>query len=345
MKSILRIAGKELGDVTRERSILVALMVQFLIAAFSGFLLIGLTGLYDPGSLSDAPRADLAYVGPGGFDELLDEAPNLRVQAMELDAAMAAFADGRIAAVVQERTGPDDARSITLLLPDGELQATLLTSQLRGLLEDYEDELRRDRQDRLDVQIIEYPAPFAVERPYLFGYTVLLPLLVLTPVFLAGAITGDSFQTELQTRTLALLRAAPVSAASILAGKLFVPVFLAPAQVLLWVALFGLNGLPVPDLWLLLGTTLLMALLLAGVGLLVALFVRREHQSQEAYALTVLALAGASLWLPRDPLNLIARIATGSHGASDYATLVILAGLAVWVAVVGGWLARRRMEG
>lgn len=343
MKNALRIAGKELRDVSRERSILVAILVQFFIAAFSTFLLFGLTALYDPGDLAGTPPATVAYVGPGGFDAYLDE-PNLRLTRMAADTARAAFEGGRLEAVVEETLGPEDARTVTLLLPEGELQATLLITQMHDLLADYEKDLRQERQERLEQRVLVHDTDLRPERPYLFVYTTLLPLLLLTPVFLSGAITGDSFEQELQTHTLGLLRAAPVGAADILFGKLLVPVLLAPAQGLLWIGLLAANGIAVQGLTALPALSLLLAVLLASVGLLVALWVRREHQTQEIYALVVLLLAGLSLFLPRDPLNLIARLATGTAGASDalsFGIVTVLAAAAMGAAVV---LARGRLR-
>lgn len=345
MKNALRIAGKELRDVSREKSILIAVAVQFFIAAFSTFLLFGLTGLYDPGSLTDAPQADLAYVGPGGFDAYLD-LPNLDVQAFDEETALRLFGSGGLDGVVFEHfDDAEDSRQVTLLLPDGELRAVLLVTQLQGRLEDYEQDLRVERQDRLEQEVVRLDTGVSPERPYGFVHATLLPLLVLAPVFISGAIAGDSFEQELQTRTLLLLRSAPVGAGAILAGKLLVPVLLAPLQVLLWIGLLALNGLPVDNLLWLLGLTAILALLLSVVGLLVSLTVRREHQTQEVYALVALLLGGLSLFLPRDPLNLVARIGAGSAGSSDAWTTALLAVLALLALAGAVRVAGRRAFG
>lgn len=345
MKSLLRIAGKELRDVGREKSILIAVAVQFFIAAFSTFLLFGLTGLYDPGSLTDAPDADLAYVGPGGFDAYLDQ-PNLDVEPFTEEGALRSFGSGALDGVVFEHYDDANAtRQVTLLLPDGELRAVLLVTQLQGALADYEQDLREARQDRLEQEVVHLDTDVAPERPYGFVHATLLPLLVLAPVFISGAIAGDSFEQELQTKTLLLLRSAPVGPASILAGKLLVPVLLAPLQVLLWVGLLWLNGLPVQNVTWLLGVTAVLALLLSAVGLLVSILVRREHQTQEVYALVALLLGGLSLFLPRDPLNLVARIGAGSAAGSDAWTTGLLAVLAALALVGAVWVAGRRAFG
>ncbi|HEX2066629.1 MAG TPA: ABC transporter permease subunit [Candidatus Thermoplasmatota archaeon] len=327
--SLRAVAGKELRDILREKTIVVALLVQFFIAAFSAFLTVGLLSLYDPGSIASHAPAEVAYEGPGGFDAVLRGAGNLRL-ASDAAGALPAFAAGRLDAVVQEAVRPDGGRTITLLVPEGELQSTLLVTQFRDLLQDYERSLRAERQERLEHRLLEMPV--AVREgvvPYPFVYATLVPLLLLAPVFLSGAVAGDAFSSELQHRTLLLLRSAPLPVPRILLGKMLVPVVLAPAQFLLWAGLLALNGLPVANLPALAFLSLALALLLCSLGFLVAARLRREGPTQAAYALVALLLAVGSLFLPRDVLNLIARLGSGDLDGTALLTLGLLALAAV----------------
>lgn len=346
MKALFAVAGKEARDILRERTILVSLLVQLFVAGFSAFLSVGLTGLYDPSSVEAYPQTDVGYAGPGGFDAYLRGEPNLRLVPLDANTALARFRAGDLGAVVEETwSDANGVRTLTILLPDGTIEGTLLLTQVKARLQDYEHDLRIERQTRLDQQILEAPqAKDGRAGSYAFTYGTLLPLLILTPIFLSGAIAGDSFVHEVQTRTLILLRASPLSGPALLAGKLLVPVLLAPAQVALWIGLLELNGIHVPGILLLLAVALVVALLMAGIGVALASLIRHEGQVQATYALVVLVLSVAALILPHDPLNVLALAATNAMTTSAWVTLGIW-GLAASLSVgLGLPFAARRIR-
>jgi hypothetical protein len=65
------------------------------------------------------------------------------------------FRAGSIDALMQEEyAGNDPERITTLVLPDGELQATLLVTQLKAVLIGYEAQLREERLDRLEMSLM-----------------------------------------------------------------------------------------------------------------------------------------------------------------------------------------------
>ena len=333
---------KELRDVLREKSLVTAFLIQAFLAGFSALLLTGLTALHDPGSISSAPDATVAYVGIGGFDDVLMRTDNLEVIPLPGADAVAAFREGSIDVVVEEvASDADGVRRLTLIFADGELTSTLLVTQFKSLLIDYEEQLRLARQGRLSHDLISMDRTIRPDRPYTFVHTTLLPLLVVTPVFLSGAIAGDALSQESKSRTLMLLRAAPLGALRIVTGKLAVPVLLVPVQVALWLLLFWANGFPTADPWSVLALATLLGVLLTSLGTLVAVWVRDESMTQAAYAVLLMALLIASTTLPQDPLNVIARLATQ---AADTATWRVAAGMALaavgslWVAVM--WTAR-----
>lgn len=325
-RSFVALARKEFSDIVRERTILVAIGIQFVVAAFSAFLLVGLTTLYDPSSLDPGVPVDVAYVGDGSFDDRMDTSRVLRVTHTDLATAMTGFMEGTFGAVVQETADPGGGPNhILLVVPEEEFQTTLVVSHLRGLLEDYESDLRTERTDRLDAP----PHPLEVDagpaRDYGFTYGALLPLLLLLPAMLGGAITTDTLLQERSTGTLRLLLSAPVSPGMVVASKLLVPALLAPAQALMWLVLLGVNGVTVSAPLLLLAMAFVMALFFGALGVLVAVVVPREGQAQAAYALVLLVASGLAFVLPRDPLNLIALVATGTVDPLGMQTLVALA--------------------
>lgn len=346
MTGILSLASKEARDIFRERTILVSLLVQLFVAGFSTFLSVGLTGLYDPESVNAFPRTDVIYAGPGGFEPYLRQVPNLEVDTMPVRDALEAYRDGEAGAVVEEVwDGANGTRYVSILVGDGTIEATLLLTQMKGMLQDYEHDLRVERQERLEQRVIEAPeARSGRGASFAFTYGTLVPLLILTPVFLSGAIAGDSFVHEVQTRTLLILRSSPLSGAGLLVGKLLVPVLLAPAQVLLWMGLLELNGIHVPGLLLLLVITTLLALLMAGLGVALASLIRHEGQVQATYALLVLVVSVAALALPHDPLNVLALAATDALPPTGWLTLGAWAAAAALSVGLGVPFAARRIR-
>ncbi len=343
-RRILKLAGKDLRDILRERSIVLALVTQLFVAAFSAFLTFGLVGLYDPQAIDQFPETDVAYVGPGGFDVYLEDAGNLDVTRPATVAdAIQAFQDGDVRAVVQEtHNGTEGERNVTIMMGEGEVQTTLLVTQLRDLLRNYERDLREERSDRIEQQLVfvETDADPGVFFGFAFG--ILLPLLVATPVFLSGAITGDALSQEMNTKTILLLRASPISTFELVAGKLTTPVLLAPAQVWLWILLLQANGIPVQNVGWLLAATGVWALVLAAAGLLVAMAFPRQGHAQAAYTLLVLVVASLSLALPQSPLNLVARLAVGNPSIETFVSLAINAVIAAALFAGAWWAASRR---
>ena len=340
----LPLAQKELDDIVRERTILAAIMIQFVVAAFSAFLLVGLTGLYDPASLESGRPVPVAYVGPGGFVPELARADTLLVTRTTYEDAFRGFEEGRYTAVVEETyLVADGTRFVEVLVPEDEFQTTLVVAQMRALLQDYEERLREDRSGRLQTALLDPGLEPAPARDQAFTYGALLPLLVLMPAMLAGAITADSFLQERSSGTLRLLLASPLSAGDLIVGKMLVPVLLAPAQVGLWLLLLSLNGIPIENPHWIMGFALLAAWFFAALGVIVAGFVPVEGQAQATYALALIVASFLGFLLPRDPLNLVALLATGTTGDGVSVSLGLLALLTAGAAWAAWHIARRRL--
>lgn len=316
------VARKELRDVAREKTLVVAFVVQLFIAGFSTLLLTGLLALNDVESAGAVPDVPVAYSGPGDVLPYLDD---LRVEPMDPDAAWAAFDAGAVGGIVFEQSG--DVQRVTVIVPDGELHTSLLVAALKDALSAYEDDLRDERSARLQTELLPFPAPDR-DVGYTFVHASLVPVLVLTPVVLAGAIAGDSLGQERRAGTLLVLRSTPASLRTVVAGKLLVAVVLVPLQVALWAVLLAANGFPIHVGGLLVFATVLAAIL-AGIGLLVTTLVADEAVSQAAYAVVVLLVGAAMLLMPRDPLNLVALFAAGVPDTVAWVSLAVMGAVTV----------------
>ena len=64
------VARRDVRSLSREKTIVLALLIQLFVAGFSSFLVVGLTSLYDPGSVSTG-EVEMAVTGDAR-DELLE---------------------------------------------------------------------------------------------------------------------------------------------------------------------------------------------------------------------------------------------------------------------------------
>ncbi|HVM46216.1 MAG TPA: ABC transporter permease subunit, partial [Candidatus Thermoplasmatota archaeon] len=254
------IAQKEIRGVFKERTILLAVVIQVIVAGFSSFLVVGLSALVDPEAFPLGGATSVLLDEDASKDERL--AWHLRqagLQVMTVDflspgARMdvdvwRAYERGHVHAAIfaEPRDDASGTVNLTLVLPDGDLRTTLTLTQLKRGLEGYERELREGRSERLvfDPVYVEHDAKAG---SYAFVYSLLVPLLVFLPVVLAGALCADSITEEVQRKTLPLLLASPATPADVVEGKLLANVAVAPLLAVAWFVLLGFNGLPVDPL-------------------------------------------------------------------------------------------------
>ncbi len=335
--SRVAIARRELGSLSREKTIVLAILIQLVIAGFSSFLVVGLTSLYDPDAATE--NVEVAVTGEAA-DVLVaaaDEVEGLRARRFEdRAAARAAFDSGRVDAVVN--AAPRDRRiAVSADVPRESLRKTVIVVQLRAALETLEREERDERAANLRFDPLPVP-PSTDASPYFgFSYVILLPLLVFLPVFISGAVVVDAVTEEIERGTLELLRVAPVSLGDVVEGKAGLLAALAPLQVLLWIALLEVNDIAVANVALLVVLAAALAVLAVAVAAALALTIPIRQRAQLTYSLGALAAFAAAAALPEHPATTVALLAIGS---ATRLTLVHVAGYAA-AAIVATFVTRR----
>jgi ABC-type Na+ efflux pump permease subunit len=329
----LRLALRELASLRAEKTIVLALVIQLFIAAFSSFLVVGLVSLYDPGG----ETVDFAVTGDAeGLVVASQEEDAWNVETYESEeAATAAFENGEAdAVIIAERTGGGvgDEVVVEVLAPEGDLRTTLIVTAARELLERYEDIEREVRAVELGVETL--PVPDAGSSPYYgFTYAVLVPLLMFLPVFISGSITADSVTEEFERGTLDLLRVSPLSDTAIFDGKAATAVVIAPAQAFLWLALLRVNDVVVASplaLVVLVGGVTAVAV---GFGATVALRFQERKQAQFVYSVGIVVFFALTFALPESSANTVAKLAAGSATSMTMAHVVgyVVGGTALYV--------------
>lgn len=356
MKPRWVIARKEFNSIFHERTILLAVVIQVIVAGFSSFLVVGLSALVDPSSFPSQTQAHIAlnplamedddlkaYLGSA---RLVPIGTTSDVEVWDL------FYEGRVDGAIFLLPPEGDAEAepvrLRVVLPESDIRTTLTLVQVKDALEGYERDLREAREARVAYDPV-YVDNEAKAGSYAFVYSLLIPLLIFLPVVLAGALCADSITEEVQRKTLPLLLASPATPADIVDGKLLANAAIAPLLAIAWFLLLGLNGLTVPlsgalaILVLATAIAYLMGLLACGV----ALATRDRNKAHVVYASLIFLLMGLSLALPVSPVNAVALLAAGSAGPGAYAVVagsVVLAlagaiGLRVALKRTTAWMA------
>jgi ABC-type Na+ efflux pump permease subunit len=316
-------------------------LIQLFIAAFSSFLVVGLTSLYDPGAVDGAETT----VGVSGeVTEALRAAASesagvTPVEFPDRAAALGAFDRGRVDAVLVGRRVPGERGStieVAAVAPAESLRTTFVVVQVREVLTRLERTERFERVDHLDFRPVELPEGADASPYFGFTYTVLVPLLLFLPPFISGSVAVDAVTEEIERGTLELLRVAPVSLVDVVDGKAAAMVVLAPLQGLLWMLLLGFNGIAVRNVAPLVAFVTAVATVTVVLGVVLGLVTAKRRQAQLLYSVFVIVLFGLAIVLPEHPATTVAKLAVGSP------TPVTFAHVAAFVAAAVALLAGAR---
>lgn len=338
----LTIAKRELQVLGREKTIVLALVIQLFVAGFSGFLVVGLVSLYDPGSV-EGYQIDAAVTGDASEEMLAAMADREALSGTGYNTsgeAFEAFDEGRVQAVFETST-QDGQIEVVLTAPEGTIETTLVVSESQSALRGLERQQRTDRAAYLSVVPLNLPAEQGGNPYYDFMYTVLLPLLVFLPVFISGSITVDSITEEVDRGTLELLRVAPISLTEIIDGKALAMIAIAPLQAMTWLALLSFNGVDIANGSLLFVLVTACTVVVVAFAIGTSLLASDRRSGQLVFSVGVLLLFAAASLLPGGPANTAALLAIDS--ATPMTLVAIVGYLLAAVVAAGGvrWLAGR----
>ncbi len=329
-KHLSIIAKKEFRGLLNERTILLAVLLQLFIALFSSFLMVGLTSMYDPSSLSQYSRYRYSVAYAGNDSQVLtylQTSRDFRVFKMDLSTGVAALQQRKLAAVVyvpDTSPGGTDPVKITLYTLQNDLQSAIVDVKLKDIFLKYEQDLRTIRSSRLDV----HPVPLQIPTPaggdfYEFVYGLLIPLLVFMPAIIASALVIDLITEEYQHETLETLISTPITFAEMVWGKVLACEILVPIQAGAWILLLMANGIAIGNPILILVHVCVTSLILILLGTLVALHYRERTAAQFVYSTGLVVVILFALAIPSNPLNLLARLSVGTAGSEQWLVLAV----------------------
>lgn len=328
------IAKRELTSLSREKTIVLAIVIQLFIAAFSSFLVVGLTSLYDPSSVDDG-QVQMALTGDAER-RVLDAAS--QTEGIEIfryddrEAAMSAFEQGEVDMLMVARSVPAGGGTqlqVETFVPAESLRTTLIVVQLRDLLTELERLERGDRTEYLEFTPVEVPDDAGSSSYFGFTYSILLPVLLFLPAFISGSIVVDSITEEVERGTLELLRVSPVGLIDIIDGKAVGMILLAPVQAGLWMLLLRANGISIANVVSLLVLVTAIATITVVLGTVLGLVTGRRRQAQLLYSVLALLVFGSTLALPEHPATTVALLSVNSATTLTFLHVAGFAGVAV----------------
>ncbi len=333
MNSFIVLVSRELRSITREKTIILAIVIQLFIASFSSVIVTGLMAFYDPGSIGqNAVGAFTIGIvdDSGGPLSVILRQHDLKVRRTGgIEAARRLFLSGEVDAVlvVPEKSGA--TTDVNLMLPKQDSKSTVILMILKEPLQEYENFLRAGN----GVEMKYTEVKLRPDTSYEFLYSLILPILMFFPALLAGSIVIDTVSEELESKTLDTLRTAPVSLHQILGAKVFAAVVTVVIQCTAWLILLRLNNLQIQNLGLVLLLSAAVGTLVAVGAALVSLYFKDRERSQFTYSMVLVAVVGLSYVFRSSPLSLIAGLATGDSQAGPldlalYAAPLLLLGAA-----------------
>ena len=318
MNPILAVVKKELGSVIRDRTILIAILLQLFIASFSSALLLGMLSLYDADTIlreNGAPiRIGLVDAANDSLGTLLANRGLTVLPFATLTQAESAFYEGKISAIIDT---PQDAKGLTeikLYLSDSNTISSLVRVAVQEPLKQYENYLRSQKGVEIHYTDLQGEPSTSFE----FVYSVLLPILMFFPAFVAGSLSIDSLTEEFENNTMQTLLSAPLTVNGMISAKLLSVFTLSFLQCGAWLLLLKLNGIAIQNISLI----FLLALIVSGItsisAALCAILLKDRERSQFIYALLLLAGVAISNLLNLSPIIILSRLAIGDHFVSGW---------------------------
>lgn len=324
----LAVVKKELASVIRDRTIVISILIQLFIASFSSALLLGMLSLYDADTIMRFGGANFRIGVVNSSDNtlgsLLRENGLTVTQYNSLAEAREAFNNGEVLAIVDAPQDVDGLTEINLYLPSSDTASSLIRMVIQEPLKQYENYLRAEKG--VEVRYTDLDGKPATS--FEFVYSVLIPMLMFFPAFVAGSMSVDSITEEVENNTLQTLLSAPLTLNGMVGAKIVASIILAILQCIAWLTLLQLNGTAIQNT----GWILILALIVAGItstsAALGAVLLKDRERSQFIYSLILLSAAAISTLLNISPITVMSRLAVGDAYTNGWNIVVFAAFLA-----------------
>lgn len=324
------VVKRELWTVIRDRTIIIAVLIQFFIASFSSGLFLGMLQLYDVDTIlrysGGAIRIGVVDAAESQLANFIMKHGMTVIPFETLEQAEAGFHNGDAAAIIDVPREIDDVTEIRIYMPESNTISSIVRMVIQEPLKEYENHLRI--QKGVDIRYTDLQGEPSIS--FEFVYSVLLPLLMFFPAFVAGSLAIDALTEEFENDTMETLLSAPLTVHGMINAKVLSVVILAVAQCGLWLILLKLNGIDIQNtVW-----VFLLAMIVSGItslsAAMAAVLLQDRERSQFIYALMLLTAIAVSNLLNASPIVILSRLAIGDYYISGWAVAafaLFLAGL------------------
>lgn len=318
MIPFLALIKKEIGSVLRDRTILIAILLQLFMASFSSALLLGMLSLYDADTILRVSgrfiRIGVVQANADPFAALMADHGLTVTSYTTLAEAESAFYEGRVNAIVDSPLNTNGFREIRLHLPNSDTLSSLIRMVIQEPLKQYENLLREEAGIEVHYTDLQGEPSTSFE----FIYSVLLPILMFFPAFVAGSMSIDSLTEEIENNTLQTLLSAPLTVNGMVGAKITSVLILSGFQCGAWLYLMISNGIIIQNS----GWIFLLALIVSGItatsAALGAVLLQDRERSQFIYALLLLVGVAISNLLNFSPITTLSRLAIGDQYISGW---------------------------
>lgn len=322
------VVKRELWTVVRDRTIIIAVLIQLFIASFSSGLFLGMLQLYDVDTIlrfsGGAIRIGVVNAGQSQLANFITEHGMTVIPFENLERAQAGFYNGEAVAIIDAPAQADGITQISLYLPESNTLSAIVRMVIQEPLKEYENFLRM--QQGVDIRYTDLQGEPSIS--FEFVYSVLLPLLMFFPAFVSGSLAIDALTEEFENNTMQTLLSAPLTVHGMVQAKVLSVVILAVAQSGLWLTLLKLNGIVVQNtIW-----VFLLAAIVCGItsmsAALAAVLLQDRERSQFMYALLLLTAIAVSNLLNASPITTLSRLSIGDYYTNGWAVVVFALALA-----------------
>ena len=331
MNEYLVLLKRELLSISREKTIILAIIVQLLIASLSSVILQGVMAFYDPTSIGWGTGISIRAGFVGEADSPLPaylKSKGIIVKPFpELTSAEVAFRDHQIDTILFVPEGQSGVVNMKLILPRTEAKKMVILIMLDEPLKEYEDYLRQSNGIVVNYKDLGVEAYSGYE----FLYSVLIPILMLFPALVAGSIVIDVISEEFENKTLDTLMSTPVSGGQILISKISAAIITAVTQLLMSVGLLIWNGIVVERLILVLLLAVSFTVSISLGAAIIALLLKDRQRAQFVYSMTLITAGAACYFLNPSPFELLAKL---SSGALNFSVLAVAIYTVLPIAIV-----------
>lgn len=332
------VVKRELWTVLRDRTILIAILIQLFIASFSSALFLGMLQLYDVDTIlrfsGPAIRIAVVNAADGELSSFIAKRGMTVRSFASFEQAEAEFYSGNAAAIIDVPQVSNGVTEISIYLPESNTISSIVRLAIQEPLKEYENYLRL--QKGVDIHYTDLRGESSIS--FEFVYSVLLPLLMFFPAFVAGSLAIDSLTEEFENNTMETLLSAPLTVNLLVNAKVLSVVILAVVQCGVWLTLLKLNGIAIQNtFWI-----FLLALIVSGItsisAALGAILLQDRERSQFMYAVMLLTALALSSFLNASPVTTLSRLAIGDFYTSGWS----VAGFAAFL--MGLFLLLRRIS-